>query len=536
LAEAVRFSLRHPVQSLSMMAVERRGLQRAGRVARVATPFALSGMLATAFIALTGHPEGMDIAANAFIGLGLGEAVARFARNSFSRAMVLDKSEKEFAEQKGRHTALLQRFESTLAELDEAKKSIGHTMLQLEFQQENAAYRVQTKIPGLIRIERLLSRAVTDIKALSGIVKDEKVSPRIQSWIKMAGGEIEIFNWQIKAIREEIEDLQVVANIIEVLKRTNSQLPDDGYISVDTVERPRHWGGGMGETDVMFYLHGDVFVIRKKLLPEYATNAELTERFIREAKIAKLLDHPNIAKGYGHGQNVVPVERAGVKKLETELYLMTEFVRGKRLDELIYTNPNNLEVGMPLAPKLATAIGLQILSALEYMHTYEYSSGDGGRTQRGLIHRDLKPGNVMISLDRPPEDPEYVKVIDMGIAREVISAAAKLTQTGHTMGTPAYMAPEQIRGAKELTGMVDIYALGAIMYEMYEGRILFPGFERPDVTEKIMKSRLIPQGMKEIITAMLNPRREDRPAHADIREALEQTLSVLEATVYAPHH
>ena len=528
--EAVKFSVRHPIRTLSLMAAERRGLQRAGRGARIAAPFVVSGALASAFVALTGHPEGMDVLANVLIGLGLGEGIARFTSNSFSRAFVLGRSEREIGELKARHNAVLKRFESVVAELEEAKTKVNHTMLQLEFQSDNAAFRVQTKIPTLGRIERLIERAVADIKGLSSIVKDEKVSPRIQSWLKLAEGEVDIFNWQRSAIREEIDDLQVVADKIGILKRTGSQIPTDGYMSVDTVERPRRWQGGMGETEVMFHLHGGVFVIRKKLLPQYAEHAELSARFIREAKIAQQLDHPNIARGFGYGEDVVEVTRGDRKTAERQLYLMTEFVRGRTLDEIIYSNPKSPQVGTPLPPKQAAAIALQILSALEYMHSFEYATGSG--QAMGLVHRDLKPGNVMISIDRSPEDAEYVKVIDLGLAREMISGAG-MTQTGSTLGTPEFMAPEQLRGEKQMTGMVDIYALALIMYEMFEGKTLFSGFERPDVTAKLMASRLIPQGVKEIMVGMLNPRKEQRPSHGDIRVALEQTVSILEATRFA---
>lgn len=528
--EAVKFSLRHPIRTLSLLAAERKGLQKVGKGLRIAAPFASAGALATAFVALTGHPEGLDIAVNALLGLALGEGAARSLKNSFSRAFVLGRSEREIGDLKTRHTALLKRFESVVAELEESKARVNHTMVQLEFQSDNAAFRVQTKIPTLGRIERLIERAVADIKGLSSIVKDEKVSPRIQSWLKLAEGEVDIFNWQRAAIREEIDDLQVVADKIGILKRTGSQLPADGYMSVDTVERTRRWQGGMGETEVMFHLHGGVFVIRKKLLPQYAENAELSARFIREAKIAERLDHPNIARGFGYGENVVEVTRDGRKSAEKQLYLMTEFVRGRTLDEIIYSNSGNPQLGSPLPPKQAAAIALQVLSALEYMHSFEYSTGSG--QAMGLVHRDLKPGNVMISIDRSPEDVEYVKVIDLGLAREMISGAG-MTQTGSTLGTPEFMAPEQLRGEKQMTGMVDIYALALIMYEMFEGRNLFTGFERPDVTVKIMTSRMIPQGLKEIMIGMLHPRKEQRPSHSDIREALEQTVSVLEATRFA---
>ena len=171
----------------------------------------------------------------------------------------------------------------------------------------------------------------------------------------------------------------------------------------------------------------------KVMAPELATEPGLVSRFVDEAKIQVKLRHPNIVR---------------VENFSSEHFaILMELVEGKPLDEVIGRDcgPIPLARAMPLVR--------QILAAVEYAHGM------------GVVHRDLKPANILITVDGT------AKVTDFGIAK--LLGQSHKTRTGTSMGTPAYMAPEQIRGAKEADERADIYALGITIYEMLAGRTPF---------------------------------------------------------------
>ena len=171
----------------------------------------------------------------------------------------------------------------------------------------------------------------------------------------------------------------------------------------------------------------------KVMAPELATEPGLVSRFVDEAKIQVKLRHPNIVR---------------VENFSSEHFaILMELVEGKPLDEVIGRDcgPIPLARAMPLVR--------QILAAVEYAHGM------------GVVHRDLKPANILITVDGT------AKVTDFGIAK--LLGQSHKTRTGTSMGTPAYMAPEQIRGAKDADERADIYALGVTIYEMLAGRTPF---------------------------------------------------------------
>ena len=170
-------------------------------------------------------------------------------------------------------------------------------------------------------------------------------------------------------------------------------------------------------------------------------------RFEREAKASSLLQHPNI----------VGVRAFG--KLDTGVpYLLMEFVDGKSLGDVLD------EGRMPI--KRALAVTRQILSGVRYAHSL------------GMVHRDLKPDNVMIAAG--PGGVDQVKLLDFGIVKlvgELVAAEVgneSLTQTGAVFGTPTYMAPEQAL-ARTLDARADLYAIGCLLFEMMTGRPPFAG-------------------------------------------------------------
>jgi len=194
--------------------------------------------------------------------------------------------------------------------------------------------------------------------------------------------------------------------------------------------------GGMGSVYQAFQPGSrDQFAI-KVMLPEFIEDDELRERFQREAATLKALDHPNIMPVYATG------EQDGL------LYFVMPFVRGPSLYELLGRRR--------FSPVTAWQILDPVTSALAYAHA------------RGVIHRDIKPSNLLIEARQPKGN--HVYLVDFGLSKVV--GVRTLTQTGISLGTPQYMAPEQVQ-AKPLTPATDIYQLGVVMYEMLLGRLPF---------------------------------------------------------------
>jgi hypothetical protein len=198
-----------------------------------------------------------------------------------------------------------------------------------------------------------------------------------------------------------------------------------------------------------------------KVLPDpVASNPERLARFRREAQVLASLNHPNIATIYG------------LEEVNGVLALVLELVDGATLAVRLAEGP------IPIVEALRLA--QQISAALEAAH------------ERGIVHRDLKPANVMVKADGT------VKILDFGLAKltEVDPAsvdaansptfATGSTQPGMILGTAAYMAPEQAKG-KAVDKRADIWALGAVLYEMLTGKRAFPGHEVPEIIAGIIK-------------------------------------------------
>ena len=196
--------------------------------------------------------------------------------------------------------------------------------------------------------------------------------------------------------------------------------------------------GGM--TDV--FLGQDTLLSRpvaiKRLFPEFAADPSFVERFRREATAAANLNHPNIVAVYDWGSD------------KGTYFIVMEYIEGQSLAEL-------LRSGGRLPPERSAEIAMYVAAALGFAHT------------NGVIHRDVKPGNVLLSPDGK------VKVTDFGIAIAAFGGAeSNLTQTGSVMGTATYFSPEQAQG-KTLDHRSDLYSLGIVLYEMLCGRPPFTG-------------------------------------------------------------
>jgi serine/threonine protein kinase len=199
--------------------------------------------------------------------------------------------------------------------------------------------------------------------------------------------------------------------------------------------------GGMAEVYRARDLRLDRVVAIKTLRTDLARDQTFQARFRREAQSASSLNNPSIVAVYDTGEDMstgVPVP-----------FMVLEYVDGKTVREL-------LNDGHRLLPERILEIISGVLRALEYSH------------QAGIVHRDIKPGNVMVTRNGD------VKVMDFGIARAIKDAQATMTQTAQVIGTVQYMSPEQARGAR-VDARSDLYSAGCMMYTLLVGRPPFTG-------------------------------------------------------------
>ncbi|QES52772.1 serine/threonine protein kinase [Streptomyces venezuelae] len=202
--------------------------------------------------------------------------------------------------------------------------------------------------------------------------------------------------------------------------------------------------GGMAVVYRATDLRLDRTVALKLLAPELARNDTFRRRFVHESKVAAAIDHPHI----------VPVFEAG----ETEgiLYIAMRYVPGLDLRAL-------LDRSGPLPVETAARIAVQIASALDAAHDHN------------LVHRDVKPGNVLIAAGTDTDHPEHAYLTDFGLTKKSLSLTG-FTSVGQFVGTLDYVAPEQISG-KPVDGRCDVYSLGCVVYETLTGG---PPFRRDD--------------------------------------------------------
>lgn len=234
----------------------------------------------------------------------------------------------------------------------------------------------------------------------------------------------------------------------------------------------------------------------KVITDEHARKGNATERFRRESDILQQFRHPNIVR-------FLAVGRAG-----GVLYFAMEFVPGGTLEE-------SLETRGALHWREVVNLGIQLCDALHYAH------------QRGIVHRDLKPSNLMVST------AGALKLTDFGIAKDLDATA--LTGTGRTLGTAAYMAPEQIRGTPEVSHKTDLYALGCVLYQMltgvtpYTGKtavVLMHAHLNASIPRPSAKVTDIPLALDNLLVALMAKEPADRPWDA---AAVGQSLTELKA-------
>jgi eukaryotic-like serine/threonine-protein kinase len=196
-----------------------------------------------------------------------------------------------------------------------------------------------------------------------------------------------------------------------------------------------------------------------KILAEHLSDDErFVARFRREALAVAKLIHPNIVQVYDTGID------------EGRHYIVMEYVEGRSGAQILQRQG-------PLDPATAAEAGVQACAGLDYAH------------RRGIIHRDVKPGNLMIVGGPVGGGPMTVKLTDFGIARAI--EQTRITQVGSVVGTAAYLAPEQVRG-EEATPATDVYALGVVLYQFLTGRLPYEGSSLAELAVRQQNERPLP--------------------------------------------
>lgn len=273
--------------------------------------------------------------------------------------------------------------------------------------------------------------------------------------------------------------------------------------------------GGMAEvrkgTDTRL---GRVVAV-KRLRSDLASDPTFQARFRREAQSSASLNHPAVVAVYDTGE-----ERVEHVDGSSEIvpYIVMEYVAGRTLRDI-------LREGRKILPERALEITSGVLSALDYSH------------RAGIIHRDIKPGNVMLT---PSGD---VKVMDFGIARAMSDAASSMTQTAAVVGTAQYLSPEQARG-ETVDSRSDVYSAGCLLYELLTGRPPFVGDSPVAVAYQHVREPAVPPSRHDpdltpqidaIVMKALAKRVEDRyQSAAQMRADIERYLAGRPVQAVAP--
>lgn len=240
--------------------------------------------------------------------------------------------------------------------------------------------------------------------------------------------------------------------------------------------------GAMATVDLAHDVVLDRPVALKRLAENLARDEDLRRRFVREARLAARLAQPNVVRVFDVGED------------EGRPFIAMEYVDGETLADLVARRG-------ALPPAETAALGMQACAGLAAAHA------------AGLVHRDVKPQNLLLSTGG------VLKLGDFGVA--VGKEGTRLTLAGTVLGTAGYLAPEQARGER-VTAAADIYALGAVLYELLAGEPSRSagsltelgadgGFEPPDVAARLPGA---PKELVEVVTACLSVRPEDRPPSA----------------------
>jgi len=264
--------------------------------------------------------------------------------------------------------------------------------------------------------------------------------------------------------------------------------------------------GGAGTVYRARRVHIGDEVAVKVLNSDYVLDQTAAERFRREARSAAMIRHPN----------VVIIHDFSESKGDDPAYIVMELVPGTSLREILNREKR-------LAPERAVALMRDICAGVGVAHRH------------GVVHRDLKPDNVIVQTPEIDGEREVAKVVDFGIAKAgAPNIELNLTQTGTMLGTPFYMSPEQWRG-EQLDARSDVYSLGAMLYEMLAGTPPFAANSLPELISKQITEEPpafspplnIPAGLQQVCREALARQPQERPADASsFSRQLDRALAV----------
>lgn len=330
----------------------------------------------------------------------------------------------------------------------------------------DAEQAIQQAVPEGTNVDTLVGRLVIE----QGLATEEEVTQaldRVKAFREQQQSHLSLAEVLVDADYVTKRQIARLRQIIEA-ERSGQKIP--GYKILGKLG-----AGAMATVYKAKQLSLDRTVAIKVLPPKFAGNPQFIERFYAEGRAAAQLNHPNIVQAFDVG-------RAG------DLYFFVmEYVDGRTVYDDIVKHKRFSEAE-------ALDIIIQISEALEHAHS------------KGLIHRDVKPKNVMIAKEG------VAKLADMGLARAITDKEAAEAEAGKAFGTPYYISPEQIRGEKDIGPPADIYSLGATLYHMVTGTVPFDGKNPSAVMHKHLKAELVAPdhvnpklgaGISEVIEMMM---------------------------------
>jgi len=350
----------------------------------------------------------------------------------------------------------------------------------------DAEQALQQAAPEGTNVDTLVGRLVIE----QGLATEDEVSQaldRVRSLREQQQSHLSLAEVLVDADYVTKRQIARLRQIIEA-ERSGQKIPGHKILG-------KLGAGAMATVYKAKQLSLDRMVAIKVLPPKFKDNPQFIERFYAEGRAAAQLNHPNIVQAFDVG-------RSG-----DLYYFVMEYVDGRTVYDDIVKHKRYSEAE-------ALDIIIQITEALEHAHG------------KGLIHRDVKPKNVMITREG------VAKLADMGLARAISDKEAAEAEAGKAFGTPYYISPEQIRGEKDIGPPADIYSLGATLYHMVTGNVPFDGKNPSAVMHKHLKSELVAPdhvnpklgaGISEVIEMMMakNPARRYRSC-ADLLLDLRQ--------------
>jgi serine/threonine protein kinase len=275
--------------------------------------------------------------------------------------------------------------------------------------------------------------------------------------------------------------------------------------------------GGMGEVYKVLHLHLNSIRVIKLMRSSIANEPGADDRFLREARLATRINHPNVAQLYDFSTLD-----------DSSRYMVWEYIEGTNLHELIETHG-------PLSPKYAAQLAIEALHGLDAIH------------RAGIVHRDISPENIMIDRDEGGE--QRVKLIDLGIAKQGDSTEANKTKTGMFVGKWKYCSPEHLGmldAGERIDGRADLYSFGIVLYEMLTGvppfqadtphaYLMLHASEKPRALRDVNPSMPSSPELEALIFRALEKDRKKRFASArEMARALEELEPSLDDRTGAP--